>query len=186
MTMPPGFSSTISSTGAPLVCKLLKSLYGLKQAPRQWFLKLSLALKQFGFKQSNSDHTLFLSHSSTGCTTLLVYVDDILITGSNSTVIQQVKGYLATQFKIKDLGPLRCFLGIEAARSSSDIYLNQRKYTLDILKEVGLTGAKPSKVPMEQNHKLLASNSAPLQNVNAYRRLVGRLIYLTITRPDIA
>lgn len=74
---------------------------------------------------------------------LLVYVDDILVTGTSNVLITQVKDFLVTQFKIKDLGPLKYFLGLKVARSCKGIYLHLRKYTLDILKDVGLTGAEP-------------------------------------------
>ena len=87
---------------------------------------------------------------------------------------------------MKDLGPLKYFLGIEVARSASGLFLCQRKYMLDIISEVGLLGAKPSGFPMEQNHKLGRATGALLEDPAAYRRLVGRLIYLGVTRPDLA
>lgn len=179
-------SSTSTMSGFQLVCKLKKSLYCLKQAPRQWFIKFSIPLTKFGFLQSNNDPSLFTLNLNSGFVALLVYVDDILVTESDKALTQEVKQFLSTRFKIKDLGPLKYFLGIEVARSSAGIYLNQRKYTLDILKDVGLTGAKPSKIPMEQHHTLLATTGAVLSNkdISTYRRLVGRLIYLTIARPD--
>ena len=117
-----------------------------------------------------------------------MYVDDILITGTSKDIIQEVMQCMAKAFKAKDLGHLRYFLGIEAARSTSGIYLHQHKYTLDILNDTGLTAARPSKVPMEQNHNLSANTSLPLADSDTflYRRLIGRLIYLTVTRPDIS
>ena len=88
--------------------------------------------------------------------------------------------------KMKDLGPLKYFLGIEVARSSAGLFLCQRKYTLDIVFEAGILGAKPSGSPIEQNHKLDLANGALLTDLEAYRRLVGCLIYLSVTRPDLA
>ena len=119
---------------------------------------------------------------------MLVYVDDILITGSSTDLIQEVKAFLHTQFKLKDLGPLKYFLGIEVARSTTGFYLNQRKYALDLLRDTGLTASKPLVVPIEQNHKLLDNHSSVLSIADAstYRQLVGRLIYMTITRPDLS
>ena len=99
--------------------------------------------------------------------------------------IQVLKTYLDTRFHIKDLGLLKYFLGLEVARSPDGVVLSQHKYTLDILQEAGLLGTKPSSFPMEQNHKLALDDSVIFDNPNAYRRLVGRLIYLTITRPKI-
>lgn len=93
--------------------------------------------------------------------------------------------YLLSQFKIKDLGPVKYFLGIEVTRSTQGFYLSQRKYALDLLRDTGLTAAKPSVIPIEQNHKLLDNKSLLLCDLDSstYRQLVGRLIYLTITRP---
>ena len=191
MRLPPGYSMLSSKCPAnytDLVCKLKKSIYGLKQAPRRWFIKLSTALKQFQFAQSLSDSSLFTLKRGSELVIMLVYVDDILITGSSPALILEVKNYLNTKFKMKDLGPLKYFLGIEVARSTQGFYLNQRKYTLDLLKDTGLTAAKPSVIPMEQNYKLLANDSPLLSNLDAstYRQLVGRLIYLVITRPDLS
>lgn len=99
--------------------------------------------------------------------------------------IEKTKRYLDSKFSIKDLGPLKYFLGIEVARSSEGFVLSQRKYTLDILEESGLQGSRPSYSPMEQNLKLQKDDDSPLANATQYRRLIGRLLYLTVTRPDI-
>ena len=95
------------------VCKLNKSLYGLKQAPRQWFAKLSLILKSFGFSQSKHDHSLFIKHHNNSHTVLLVYVVDLIISGNDSSEISATKQHLASQFHMKDLGPLRYFLALK-------------------------------------------------------------------------
>jgi len=95
------------------------------------------------------------------------------------------KSYLHNRFKRKDLGPLKYFLGIEVVRSPKELFLCQRKYTLDILTKTGLLGAKPASFPMEQKLYLTATSGEPLSNPSQYRRLIRRLIYLTITRPDI-
>ena len=95
------------------------------------------------------------------------------------------KSYLQQCFKLKDLGALKYFLGIEAARSSQGLFLSQQKYTLDILYECGMLGAKPTFFPMEQKTRLTTGSDAPISNPSQYRRLIGRLLYLTITRPDI-
>lgn len=89
-------------------------------------------------------------------------------------------------FSIKDLGALKFFLGLGIARNSSGICLHQRKYTLEIITETGLVNAKVSKLPISQNHHLSSDDGTLLPNPNRYRRLVGRLIYLTIARPEIA
>lgn len=99
--------------------------------------------------------------------------------------ISAVKHFLAQSFSIKDLGTLRYFLGIEVSRSAKGIFLCQRKYVLDILTDSGMTGSRPSNFPIEQHLHLRPNNGTPLSDPAAYRRLVGRLLYLTVTRPDI-
>ena len=128
---------------------------------------------------------MFSKFTSEGCVHVLIYVDDIVITGDDSTEISALKHSLHSSFHIKDLGPLKYFLGIEFARSSKGIFLNQRKYVLDLLHDTGFLGAKPAGFPMEQHLKLSATDGTPLDDPSVYRRLIGRLIYLTITRPDI-
>jgi len=120
------------------------------------------------------------------CTFILVYVDDLLITGDNSKTIVQINALLHEALTIKDLGLARYFLGIEIARSSSGTLLNQRKYILDILFDAGLTAAKPAQFPMAKGFKLSIEEGTLLPNPEAYRRIVGRLLYLTLTRPDIS
>lgn len=182
MKLPPGFTASSSSR----VCKLKKSLYGLKQAPRCWFAKLGDALTSYAFCQSKTDYSLFTYIRDGIQLYILVYVDDLASMGNDSMAIVQFKDYLSSRFHMKDLGALKYFLGIEVARNSEGIYLCQRKYALDIIQEVGLLGAKPARFPLEQNHTLAFSTSEPLPDPERYRRLVGRLIYLAVTRPDLA
>ncbi|KAL2903744.1 Retrovirus-related Pol polyprotein from transposon TNT 1-94, partial [Bienertia sinuspersici] len=180
MKPPPGFSSRGK------VCRLLKSLYGLKQAPRCWFAKLSASLTQYGFRQSYSDYSLFTYRNGSVHLNVLVYVDDLIISGNDSSALHTFKQYLSTCFHMKDLGRLKYFLGIEVARNDEGILLCQRKYALDIISEAGLLGAKPAPFPIEQNHSLGLARGDSLSDPERYRRLVGRLIYLSFTRPDLA
>lgn len=181
MTLPPGYGRK----GETRVCRLLKSLYGLKQASRNWYSKLSFVLLSAGYSQSHADHSLFTRTYGSSFTAVLVYVDDILIAGNDLTAITDLKFFLADNFKLKDLGTLKYFLGLEVARSSSGIFISQRKYALDILADSGMTGSRPASFPMEQHLKLTPEDGDLLSDPSSYRRLVGRLIYLTITRPDI-
>ncbi|RVW60610.1 Retrovirus-related Pol polyprotein from transposon RE1 [Vitis vinifera] len=180
MSPPPGLRRQEEN----LVCRLHKSLYGLKQASRQWFAKFSTAIQAAGFVQSKVDYSLFTCRKGKSFTTLLIYVDDILITGNEANAIVALKQFLHSHFRIKDLGDLKYFLGIEVSRSKKGISISQRKYTLEILKDGGFLGAKPVNFPMEQNIKLSDSGEL-LKDPSQYRRLVGHLIYFTITRPDI-
>jgi hypothetical protein len=183
MQLPPGYSNP----NYPRVNKLKKSIYGLKQASRQWFSKLSTSLLHFGFLQAKSDSSLFIRKTLNDFIVVLIYVDDVIIASNTFTAINKVKQYLRTTFPIKDLGKLKYFLSIEVARSSKGIVLYQRKYALDILADSGFSGAKPVSFPMESTLKLSAHDaSPPLSDPASYRRLIGRLLYLTLTRPDLS
>ena len=116
----------------------------------------------------------------------MVYVDDIVITGNDQEKIAQLKEHLFSHFQTKDLGKLKYFLGIEVAQSKDGIIISQRKYALDILKETGMSDCRPIDSPMDPNQKLLPNQGEPYSDPERYRRLVGKLIYLTITRPDIS
>ncbi|XP_019199893.1 PREDICTED: uncharacterized protein LOC109193507 [Ipomoea nil] len=183
MEQPPEF---VAQGESGKVCKLKRSLYGLKQSPCAWFGRFSNAVVEFGMQRSAYDHTVFYKHTNYGCVLLIVYVDDIVITGSDASGIEALKSFLGSEFHTKDLGVLKYFLGIEVARSKKGIFLSQRKYVLDMLGDTGLLGSKPCDTPMDQGVKLLAGKGEPFEDPERYRRLVGKLNYLTITRPDIA
>jgi Reverse transcriptase (RNA-dependent DNA polymerase) len=146
MTLPPGHQRENTSN---LVCRLNKSIYGLKQSPRAWYEKLSQFLISCNFKVSDADSSLFIKHNTNGTTVVLVYVDDIIVTGNNQIEIDCVKKDLKQKFEIKDLGKLKYFLGIEITHSQKVFFLSQRKYVLDLLKETGKLGCKPAKTPIE-------------------------------------
>jgi hypothetical protein len=115
-----------------------------------------------------------------------VYVDDIILAGNSLDEFTKIKRVMDEEFKIKDLGKLKYFLGIEVAHSSSGISISQRKYCLDLLKDTGLIGSKPTSTPLDSSLKLHHDTSAAYEDIAGYRRLVGKLLYLTTTRPDIA
>ncbi|KOM49185.1 hypothetical protein LR48_Vigan08g001200 [Vigna angularis] len=186
MEQPPGFSC-VAQGESKLVCKLRRSLYGLKQSPRAWFGKFSHVVQQFGLKRCEADHSVFYGYSTPDkCVYLMVYVDDIVITGNDVARIAQLKDHLFNHFQTKDLGRLKYFLGIEVAQSKEGVIISQRKYALDILEETGLTDCKPIDSPMDSNKKLMKDHGEPFSDPERYRRLVGKLIYLTITRPDLS
>ncbi|XP_074305495.1 uncharacterized protein LOC141640711 [Silene latifolia] len=157
----------------------------VKMAPRCWFPKLAAAIRDYGFLQSYSDYSLFSYSGGAVRLFVLIYVGDLVIAGNDSSAIATFKTYLGNCFHMKDLGQLKYFLGLEVSRSSEGIYLSQRKYALDIISETGLLGAKSCATPLEQHHKLGVAKGAVLEDAEPYRRLVGRLVYLAITRPDI-
>uniref|UniRef100_A0A2N9H706 Reverse transcriptase Ty1/copia-type domain-containing protein n=1 Tax=Fagus sylvatica TaxID=28930 RepID=A0A2N9H706_FAGSY len=128
---------------------------------------------------------LFTRQEGSSFIALLVYVDDILIASSDAIAVTKLKQFLDAQFKLKDLGLVRYFLGLEIARSSQGISVCQRKYALEILQDARLLGCKPTKCPMDQNLKLSKLEGSLMPDPTVYRRLIGRLMYLTLTRPDI-
>ncbi|KAJ9538498.1 hypothetical protein OSB04_031231 [Centaurea solstitialis] len=182
MKIPQGFSKKDETR----VCKLKKSIYGLKQASRNWYQKFTRSLVSLGYKQSKADHSLFIYTNNGAYVATIIYVDDVILVGIDMKWIERKKFYLDKEFSIKDLGPLKYFLGIEVTRMFEGLVLSQRNYTLDILKDSGLTGCRPSLFPMEPNLKLEKGEEEERIDVSQYRRLVERLFYLQVTRPDIA
>lgn len=136
------------------VCKLKKSLYGLKQASRKWYEKLTALLLHEGYSQSSFDYSLFTLQHNDDFTAILVYVDDIILAGTSLTEFQIIKSILDAQFKIKDLGILKYFLGLEVAHSKEGISISQRKYCLDLLESSGLLGSKHASTSLDTSKKL--------------------------------
>ncbi|KAL9265867.1 Retrovirus-related Pol polyprotein from transposon RE2-like protein [Drosera capensis] len=181
MRSPPGYDHPPNK-----VCRLRKALYGLKQAPRAWYAKFHSTLGQLGFTTSSYDSALFIKKSSAGIILLLLYVDDMIITGDNIYDIQKVKEFLSAQFEMKDFGMVSYFLGLEVSKSSTGYYLSQTKYASDLISRAGITDAKTANTPLETNVKLRPTDGNLLKDATRYRQLVGSLIYLTVTRPDIS
>ncbi|XP_013633001.1 PREDICTED: uncharacterized mitochondrial protein AtMg00810-like [Brassica oleracea var. oleracea] len=144
--------------------------------------------KTRGFIKFEADHTLFTLTNKQGIVVILIYVDDIIITGSDKDGIISTKAFLKPTFDIKDLSELEYFLGIEMCRSKDGLFLSQGKYTLDLLNETGKLGERIAKTPLEEGYKALCEGGTedkPFGDFKLYRRMVGKLIYLTITRPEI-
>ena len=119
------------------VCRLKKALYGSKQSPRTWFGRLNYAMKGFGYRQAVADHTLFFKRDGDDITLLIVYIDDLIVTGSSLKEVEKLQSHLAKEFEMKDMGTLKYFLGIEVSRSKHGLFLSQWKYTLNLLNETG-------------------------------------------------
>nr|CAN59936.1 hypothetical protein VITISV_001878 [Vitis vinifera] len=130
-------------------------------------------------------YSLFIKTAGNDFIALLVYVDDIIVASNNKIAADNLKNSLNKSFKLKDLGNLKYFLGLEVARSAKGILINQRKYALELLSETGYLGCKPAKTPMQLNMQLSQDDGELLTDPNMYRRLIGKLIYLTITRPNL-
>ena len=119
-------------------------------------------MKSIGYKQSNSDHTLFLKYNEDRITTLIMYFDDMIVTRNDSEERKTLQKHLAREFEMKNLSELKYFLGIEVSRLKKGIFLSQRKYALDLLNETGMTTCSPTSTPMEENLKLcMHSNQVP-------------------------
>ena len=165
MKQPPRF---VAQGQFGLVCRLRRSLYGLKHSPRSWFSRFSSVVQDFGMTQSTTDHSVFNHHtSSRQCIYLIVYVDDIVITGNDQDGIQTLKQHLFNHFQTKDLGKLKHFLRIEIAQSKSSVVMNQRKYALEILEETGMLDCKLVATPMDPNVKLIPGQG-PLRDLRRY------------------
>uniref|UniRef100_A0A5B6Z4V3 Reverse transcriptase Ty1/copia-type domain-containing protein n=1 Tax=Davidia involucrata TaxID=16924 RepID=A0A5B6Z4V3_DAVIN len=167
------------------VCKLRKALYGLKQAPRAWYDLFSQFLISNHFSNSVADSSLFILNEAGHTVILLVYVDDILITGSSPSLIAALIQKMATAFAIKDLGPLSYFLGIEVTRTSSGLFLSQTKYTTELLHRAGMADCKPYASPTSSKQPTTLVDPF-FEDPTLYRSLVGGLQYLTVSRPDLS
>jgi len=185
MTFPPDIN-TDSQNNSTRVCRLTKSLYGLKQASKPWNEKLISFLKTLGFKQSKADNSLFIKNIKTSITVLLVYVDDIILAGDDIKDIVDIKEALNATFRIKDLGQLKFFLSLEIARTHDGIHICQRKCALDILPNAGMLNAKPVPTPMIRKNEKLFEQGVDIHDATTFRKIIGRLLYLVNTRPDIS
>ncbi|KAL9234053.1 hypothetical protein vseg_008969 [Gypsophila vaccaria] len=183
MHQPPGFRDR---THPDHVCLLKKSLYGLKQAPRAWYQRFASYVSNIGFVHSKSDNSLFIYKKGADTAYLLLYVDDIILTTSTTTLRDAILANLRTEFSMTDLGPINFFLGVSAVRHKHGLFLHQHKYTEDIINRAKMTSCKPAKTPVDTKAKLSATSGKPVSDPTLFRSLAGALQYLTFTRPDIS
>ncbi|CAH9123810.1 unnamed protein product [Cuscuta epithymum] len=183
MLQPPGF---VDPTKPTHICRLHKVLYGLKQAPRAWYQELKNFLLQLGFINSKADTSLFVYHHANHIIYILVYVDDIVITGSSTAFVEDLIVNLGRRFSLKDLGALSFFLGIEVISHPHGILLSQRRYILDLLSRTKMTSCNGVTTPLASTSKLSINSGKPLADPEEYRSVVGSLQYLALTRPDLS
>ena len=168
-----------------LVCKLRKSLYGLKQSGRNWHLLLHNFLLEKGFQQSKHDNCLYLYADSPNISIILVWVDDILMTANLTAAMKKIKQFLIKRFRMTDLGPVSCFLGIRFTQAEGKITMDQTDYLKEKLIKFQMDKCKPRTTPCELAG--YTENDAPFDNITLYREMVGSLIYATTcTRPDLS
>jgi hypothetical protein len=183
MEQPQGF---IDESRPEYVCRLHKSLYGLKQAPRAWFQRFSTHLLDIGFQESSVDHSLFTLQQEKSKLFVLVYVDDIIVTGTQDSDIEDFIKQLQSTFQVRHLGTLSYFIGIQASRNTEGLYLKQSKYISDLLDKTQMIGARPLSTPTASGPKLSAHEGELLTDPTEYRQVIGALQYCTLTRPDIS
>ena len=179
---PPGF---VDPAYPNHVCKLHKALYGLKQAPRAWFNKFTNFLLEYGFTCSSADPSLFTYHHGDQTMALLLYVDDVLVTGNSQSLVDALITALSLQFAMKDMGDIHYFLGIQAQYHDHGLFLNQSAYAEKILREAGMDTANPMPTPLPSRLDAAFKDTELFSAPTYFRSLAGRLQYLTLTRPDI-
>ncbi|XP_038698025.1 uncharacterized mitochondrial protein AtMg00810-like [Tripterygium wilfordii] len=153
---------------------------------RQWNGKFYSVFIAYGFQQSKYDYSLFTPRKGADFLALLLYVNDMVIGDTNEHLIQSVKDHLRSCFKLKDLGPMKFFLGMKIDRSTTGLMISQCNYALDLLQDFQFLDAKPLTSPTELNVHLSINDGSLLPDPSIYLRLVGRLTYLTLTRPDVS
>ena len=168
------------------VCKLLKALYGLKQAPRAWYSKIDSFLSEKGLLKSDADYNLYYFEEGGRIAILILYVDDLYMTGDHVEKINWLREEIKKQFSMTDLGILTHSLGIEFIFHEYGITMTQRRYITTTLEEFGLIDCNSSPTPMLEGTKLKIDMEQPYVDAKLYQRMVGKLIYLTQSRPDIA
>ncbi|RVW75058.1 Retrovirus-related Pol polyprotein from transposon RE2 [Vitis vinifera] len=183
MTQPPGFKDTSKPDH---VCRLRKAIYGLRQAPRAWYTALRTALFQLGFKNSKADSSLFIyTHGPIICY-FLVYVDDLVITGNDIQFVDHIIQKLGENFSLKDMGNLSFFLGVEVIPTHAGLFLSHHQYIRDLLSTTNMLGAKDVSTPLSTTASLkLFDGTTPIDSID-FRRVIGSLQYLSLTRPDIS
>jgi hypothetical protein len=182
MEQPPRYVQNDSN----LVCLLKKSLYGLKQAPRAWYAKMDNFLIDTRLYRCHSDPNVYTKKVGSHLIILVLYVDDLILTGSDSKLLNHVKTILKKKFEMTNLGFLHYFLGLQVLQTNEGIFISQSKYACDLLRRFHMDDCKPSPSPFQSGVKLVATCTSPKVDATLYRQLVGSLLYLTHTCPDLS
>ena len=179
---PPGF---VVQDKEDRVYRLKKALYGLKQAPRAWYEEINSYFTAAGFQKSPSEATLYVKAAESGILIVSLYVDDIIYTGSSEELVMSFKTEMMKRYEMTDLGLLHHFLGLGVIQAESYIFLHQKKYARTLLDKFGLKDCKAVSTPLAMNEKLSKEDGSEQADEKVYRQIVGSLLYLTATRPDI-
>ncbi|KAJ0590261.1 putative RNA-directed DNA polymerase [Helianthus annuus] len=167
------------------VCHLQRALYGLKQAPRAWYSRIDSYFLQNKFKKSAYEHTLYIKDINKGKLVICLYVDDLIIASNSMHLITKFKESMNREFEMTDMGRLHYFLGMEVLYEDGNIILSQRKYMKNLLDKYKMTQCNTVSTPMEYGLKLSKDDPEEFVDEGVYRSLIGSLMYLTNTRPDI-
>lgn len=162
-----------------------KALYGLKQAPRAWYEKINTYLLSSGFNKSHNEATLYTKKANHELLIISLYVDDVLLTGSNVELMENFKVEMKNHFEMSDLGLMTHFLGIEVLQSRQGIFTCQENYIKKVLEKFGMENRKKVETPLAADMKIMKEDVAEKINPTTYRSLIGCLLYITATRPDI-
>ncbi|GMI75421.1 hypothetical protein HRI_001211400 [Hibiscus trionum] len=179
---PPGFED---SKFPNHVFKLTKALYGLKQAPRAWYERLSNFLIEKGFEKGKVDTTLFIKMYKNDILVVQIYVDDIIFGSTNECHCQEFAKLMQGEFEMSMMGELSFFLGLQIKQMKDGTFINQAKYIKDMLNKFGLENTKPQATPMSSSTKLDKDEGGKCVDSKLYRSMIGSLLYLTASRPDI-
>ena len=179
---PPGFESFEKPNH---VFKLLKALYGLKQAPRAWYERLTNFLIENGFLRGSVDTTLFIKKKSNDILVVQIYVDDIIFGATNEAMCQEFAKSMQGEFEMSMMGELNFFLGLQVKQCKEGTFINQAKYTKDLMRKFKVDEFKPLTTPMASTTRLEKDEGGTPFDPKAYRSMIGSLLYLTASRPDI-
>lgn len=183
VSQPKGF---VQKNKEHMVYRLVKALYGLRQAPRAWYAKLNKCLESLGFTKCPYEHAVYTKREGDEALIIGVYVDDMLITGTNVAIINKFKTEMSEQFEMSDLGKLSYYLGLEVEQEKDCTKIRQSTYARKLLEKAGLSECNPSKYPMELKVQLDKDVKGKSVDPTMFRSIVGGLRYLVHTRPDIA
>ncbi|OMO77060.1 Zinc finger, CCHC-type [Corchorus capsularis] len=179
---PPGFED---SNHPDYVYRLHKALYGLKQAPRAWYERLYKFLLDKGFTRGSIDTTLFFKKKKSDFLIVQIYVDDIIFGATNESLCKYFAKEMQGEFEMSMMGELNFFLGLQIKQCSEGIFISQSKYTKEMLKKFCMEDCKPMKTPMATGTKLDSDEKGKVVDQKLYRGMIGSLLYLTASRPDI-
>ncbi|GJU33482.1 putative ribonuclease H-like domain-containing protein [Tanacetum coccineum] len=182
VSQPPGF---VDPDHPKMVYKVVKALYGLHQAPRAWYATLSTFLEKHGYRRGTIDKTLFIKKDKKDIMLVQVYVDDIIFGSTRKSWCDEFEALMKGRFQMSSMGELIFFLGLQVKQKTDGIFISQDKYVADMLKKFDLASVKTAITPMETKMALTKDEEADEVDVHLYRSMIGSLMYLTASRPDI-